>query len=757
MYVTVIDCSALDALAYFFDVVSREDLRISSEQGNPARLVQRRTGSNDAVVAVIKKMPSPLHNREFVNRLVCCLDVNSELLFTSVPAEEAIDYGMKTNTVRGVSRALMRLTPSGVSHCKVTYHMHLDAGGRIPTFVVNSKIPLALGAVGNLREEFQRDDEIDKLERDQLARVIKDEPQTYTAEEEVLINKVSVSLGMLEWELFEELESPDHLVKMGGFFIGEEAGIARASTIIDASDEDCATWGMCKMSRAQAKSKKALQGSLVKVNNHRSIYHTVRAIKIPGFAPREFLSKVVWKKQGHKLIVAYESTDNADFPPNPEFVKGETLAYWEYETLERTGQMHQTRVTLTQRVDLKGFIPKAFVNKGVVGSLMSLSATRKQFDKSLEVDGATRALNVEMIMGHVDVEYSEEENRKLAEGERHFADFQEMKAKSLLMASPLMTAKIAFNSGDRYAWGYGKTTVRARPEEVLAFLWDTMRRSAQREDDLEKSVEEQVNGHNMLVYNKKRTPKIISDRDFLGRVVWKKEGEGFVLVTSPEERGRRVQSSHSRVRRALSGKRSALSKSQEKRVVQGSYPSVMRIKRKNDKDTTLEYVIHPDAGGSLPSFIMNRYLGSNLGRLTEIQEFFQAPRGLEEWDADDARAVGEVMCIKINKAEKYPEKGENKQSARMRVLVNQFKGLKEVSDKYEFFEGMMARVVRNTLKPAGDVKSKLCILSLKEGETIGRGLATALATNLTAEAGVDEWVLRYKSLGELDRTESWFR
>ena len=48
--------------------------------------------------------------------------------------------------------------------------------------------------------------------------------------------------------------------------------------------------------------------------------------------------------------------------------------------------------------------------------------------------------------------------------------------------------------------------------------------------------------------------------------------------------------------------------------------------------------------------------------------------------------------------------------------------------------------------------------SLKEGETIGRGLAMALVSNLTAEAAVDEWVLKYnRSLGELDRTEAWFR
>ena len=58
----------------------------------------------------------------------------------------------------------------------------------------------------------------------------------------------------------------------------------------------------------------------------------------------------------------------------------------------------------------------------------------------------------------------------------------------------------------------------------------------QKEDDVEKkAVVEQASDHNELVYNKKRTPKIISDRDFLGRVVWKTKGDGFVLVTSPED------------------------------------------------------------------------------------------------------------------------------------------------------------------------------------------------------------------------------
>ena len=263
-----------------------------------------------------------------------------------------------------------------------------------------------------------------------------------------------------------------------------------------------------------------------------------------------------------------------------------------------------------------------------------------------------------------------------------------------------------------------------------------MKRSERQKNDLEKSVDEQVNGHNRTFYIRKTSPNdFIADREFLGRGVWKKEGDGFLLVNSPEESEARPITDS---------------------VVRGKYPSAMRIKMKNDKETTVEYVIHPDEGGLLPSFIFNLFIFESLSFITGIQEYFQSLRGLEEWDVDDARAVGEVMCI-ATKAEKYPEKGESKQRARMRELFSKYQALGEIGRKYAFFEGMMARVVRSSLKPAGDVNTRLCNVSLKEGETIGRGLALAMATNLTAEAGVDEWILRHQCLGELDRTEAWFR
>jgi hypothetical protein len=90
-------------------------------------------------------------------------------------------------------------------------------------------------------------------------------------------------------------------------------------------------------------------------------------------------------------------------------------------------------------------------------------------------------------------------------------------------------------------------------------------------------------------------------------------------------------------------------------------------------------------------------------------------------------------------------------------MFERYKGLKEIGGKYEFFETMMARVLQNKLRPAGDVDTKLCNVSLKQGRTIGAGLAMSLASSLTAEAAVDEWIGKYPALRELDHEEVWFR
>jgi len=347
-----------------------------------------------------------------------------------------------------------------------------------------------------------------------------------------------------------------------------------------------------------------------------------------------------------------------------------------YEELPPNGGLPQTRVTYTQQIDLGGLIPKVVVNGQGVGQLLLLSSMRERFDQTSEIDRANRAVNIEMIANHAD-EYSAAEQIVCIDGEYLFEEFAALTAKALNMKPPLMKAEIAFKPNDNHAWGLAKTTVRATPEEVLAFMWDFMRRSSWREDDVEKSVEERSNDHNMVIYNHRKSDnEYIADRAFMYRIVWKKQGDGFIFVTSTETSANRPVGG---VRNSLRDWRSSIGGIHG--VVRGKYPTAMKIRRKNARKTTIEFVIHPDAGGRVPSFIFNRYIGSSLSKVTQIREYFQAQRGLEEWDADDARAVGEAMCIKT-KAKKRLKKSENKQSAGMKVLFKQFKGLKEVADKY---------------------------------------------------------------------------
>jgi len=69
--VGVIDCSAEEFAAWQINFCSNERIRISNEEGNPARLVLRKESRlNEVTVATVKKFPFMLDNREFVTKQI---------------------------------------------------------------------------------------------------------------------------------------------------------------------------------------------------------------------------------------------------------------------------------------------------------------------------------------------------------------------------------------------------------------------------------------------------------------------------------------------------------------------------------------------------------------------------------------------------------------------------------------------------------------------------------------------------------------
>jgi hypothetical protein len=197
------------------------------------------------------------------------------------------------------------------------------------------------------------------------------------------------------------------------------------------------------------------------------------------------------------------------------------------------------------------------------------------------------------------------------------------------------------------------------------------------EDDVVNAVHDRQT-HSMVYYLKKRSPRPLNDRDFVTRFVWRARGAGFVLVTAPT---------------------SIVARPLLKDVVRAEYLSAMKIAKISDGETRLEYVCRPDAGGNVPAFIVNRYVARFVSLPTRAQEHFQKLRPLSDLDEKDGRAVGEALLIKVDAESKNVRPSHlSWEAARMRALFAQYRGLKEAGERYEWLEGMLAKVVRNKLR-----------------------------------------------------------
>ncbi|GMI57913.1 hypothetical protein TeGR_g6018 [Tetraparma gracilis] len=529
-----LDCSAKEAIASYFAVCGREKMRIGREVGDRARLIFKEHTAHDFEWTTVKKMPFPLTNREFLNRFLSFKEPTGDLVvvFEALPDSTKVDYGANLKVVRGKTTGVVRFKPiNNDTQCEVTNVQHGDAGGFVPKRVADAKIPQALSPMCEMRELFQRDDAIDGAKRSELAAIVKSNNEIYTDAENAIVDRVRDQLDSIPDSSFEKLESPDLFVRMEAFTKGGKNGIPRGSTVLDEDICTCAAWSHGHvMSRNFAKVFYEGGGVEYAVTVHNDHFFTgqqVRDFNIPTFSPREFMTRSVWRWESDTMLLAVTESCLADkHSIRPGIVRASVLTLEKFERLDPLGEIPQTRITSKQQPDMGGFIPSRAVRGAAVGQMMYLSTMRKQFDRSLELDGKKREELVKMIRRHGwdGVEYSGEEEEILAEGKTWFKAFDGLKSKNVVMRSPQTKGKVAYKKGDSRAWGWCTATVRASPEEVLAHVWDTKARNKARPDDLEKEIDEKPNDHNQLVFNKKQTPAVIANRDFLGRAVWKKEG-----------------------------------------------------------------------------------------------------------------------------------------------------------------------------------------------------------------------------------------
>jgi hypothetical protein len=88
--------------------------------------------------------------------------------------------------------------------------------------------------------------------------------------------------------------------------------------------------------------------------------------------------------------------------------------------------------------------------------------------------------------------------------------------------------------------------------------------------------------------------------------------------------------------------------------------------------------------------------------------------------------------------------------------------LRAASRKYRFLDELFVCVLRNKTKrsavqAAYSVTASLSSITSKEASLIGKSLVGLLMTNQTGSAAVEEFILTYPALTELDAEFLWFR
>jgi hypothetical protein len=204
----------------------------------------------------------------------------------------------------------------------------LDAGGRLPAFLINQKIPESLQAATSMKDHMQRDTDVDAVGHDALCKKVSAMlillspshafltpppfqlqirmPQNLSADEETFLQEMTSKISLVNMETFTPHPTPeDNKIQVSVCYTdGNPIIVGKGVTVIDASMEECAAYELHKMSRANVRAHQEF-GGLEKEMRWQSqnsfLYRVAYNIGIKGFSAREFVSRCVFRRYSDKV------------------------------------------------------------------------------------------------------------------------------------------------------------------------------------------------------------------------------------------------------------------------------------------------------------------------------------------------------------------------------------------------------------------------------------------------------------------------
>ena len=145
--------------------------------------------------------------------------------------------------------------------------------------------------------------------------------------------------------------------------------------------------------------------------------------------------------------------------------------------------------------------------------------------------------------------------------------------------------------------------------------------------------------------------------------------------------------------------------------------------------------------------------------VSQVQRYFQNLRKLDELDVEDGTAMGTMLMDSMDAFMVGCSRSNRHAMGQLAVTVMMEKNraLRDLQNRYKAFAPMLINILRNRLAPPCKVNKPLADITEADGRKIGKTMSSLIISNLTAAAAVDEFILTFPSMRELDERYSFFR
>ncbi|GMI28630.1 hypothetical protein TeGR_g11984 [Tetraparma gracilis] len=797
-----VDCHPKEAAVWLFSYCSRERIHLSKQKSDVFRIIVEETSRHEQTIASVKKLPFPMRKREVVSHLLMFQDKPPEdggppdivVCAEPVPTSK-IDYGTRITAVRSFVRILARFSLVGTNRSKVNIVMNFDARGNIPASIMTLLVPRSLFSLNQMRTLFQRDDEVDAHTEEILAAKIKTSEETYTADENGIINGLYNRLGAgLNFD-FVELASPDPLVKMEERFV-EEQGVdnkktstvsVSCNTVLDTSVELAGAHELNRTSRKLLLRHQKKYGNtdynFKWTSGHAFEFQCVVPTPLIMVSSREFVMHGLWKWMNEKtlVIVMTPLSNERDYPLQKGIVRAEASVIVELKQRPPVGDTPQCALSYSYTLDLAGSLSRSASSTAQIRHLSRIADMRKKFDKSEMFNEATRRPIVEKL------------KKSARDGPMELTAVQEevvARGVSLLYAVDDHSNKkpnkdykddiTCYTKGDSHGLSRSTITIRCKKEEALAYLIDASGRyprdyvtqgvwTTQRDGSLlfvgvpsshvdypamhpeRRSFLESMRG------GERRSGRERSARS--GRAVSNRKGSQGPRRTSAARGGGSGIGSMSSTLVAAFKRRRRSSVAMEERT-RTRMSLVAKITTKADQpgfcEVTWVHRLSLENRNGV-GVLLRHHLTDTLAEVRAMEQYFLSVRKLEDYDFEDGASLGKVLSKKMKGERLQRKPGESGCDVRMNEIFYRYKGLRELDKEHPSVKKLMAAVLENKLRPPTELSVKLANMRDDDARKIGCTFAISLASHQTAQAAVDEWIIRFGALQQLDAEQPWFR